>query len=168
MEERVENTGEKSGIETKWVSIRVPRSLLGILNRFRRTPREPWWFIIARIVSTFVENQREFDRRFWYQFKIINGWAYVKVALQMENEGRVDRAFVDAQIEKFAETLRETRKRIRSRGVDDVAAAILQLLEQVKQGANGKLIAEVNDRVKLLCWYIISAFEEKGEGNGGN
>jgi len=140
--------------ESRWINIKVPRALLAALDQFRKSPREPWWFIIAYLINLASGVQREWDRRFWYQFKVVNGWTYVKTAWEMQHRGLVDAAFVSSQKERFLETLREVRNRIRSRAVDSVAVALAEKLKNMEK-PTGREIAELNDLVKQLCLYIM-------------
>jgi len=150
-EEKADVTTRKEG---RWISIKVPRALLAALDQFRKSPREPWWFIIAYLINLASGTAREWDRRFWYQFKVVNGWTYVKTAWEMQHRGLVDSAFVSAQKERFLETLREVRSRIRSRAVDSAAATLAEKLKNMEK-PTGRDIAECNDLVKQLCLYIM-------------
>jgi len=61
---------------------------------------------------------------------------------------------VSAQKERFLETLREVRSRIRSRAVDSAAATLAEKLKNMEK-PTGRDIAECNDLVKQLCLYIM-------------
>jgi len=163
VEKTVEFVGKKKAnghksTQSRWINIKVPRALLAALDQFRKSPREPWWLIIAYLINLASGVQREFDRRFWYQFKVVNGWTYVKTAWEMQHRGLVDGAFVSSQKERFLETLREVRARIRSRAVDSVASALSERLRNM-ENPTGRDIAEVNDLVKQLCMYILTIQE---------
>jgi len=163
VEKTVETTGKNRGNvsmkkESRWINIKVPRALLAALDQFRKSPREPWWFIIAYLINLASGVQREFDRRFWYQFKVVNGWAMVKTAFEMQHRGLVDAAFVSSQKERFLETLREVRARVRSRAVDSAATTLASRLRDL-DSPTGKDIAELNDLVKQLCMYILTISE---------
>jgi len=152
---------EKNGMnahmmaERRWANIRVPRSLLAALGQLKRSPKEAWWVVIARLASIASGVNREYERRFWYQFKVVNGWAYVKTAFELRERGLVDVAFVNAQRERFIETVREVRSRVRSKSVDSAAAALVAKLERMVN-PTGRDIAEANDLVKQLCLYIMT------------
>jgi len=149
---------KKGSEHNRWVNIKVPRALLAALEQLKKSPKEAWWVVVARLITIASGVQREWDRRFWYQFKVVNGWCYLKTAFELQHRGLVDAAFVSAQRERFLETVREVRARVRGKAVDSAAAALAEKLKNMEK-PTGREIAECNDLVKQLCLYILTIQE---------
>jgi len=144
-----------TGGHSRWVNIKVPRALLAAIANIKRDPREAHWVAISRAITGYAGLSQEWDRRFWYMFKVINGWTYVKTAFELEHRGLADSAFTRAQRDRFIETLREVKARVKAKSVDSAVAAVISALEKIEK-PSGRDVAAVNDLVKQLCQYIMA------------
>lgn len=92
----------------------------------------------------------EFERRFWYVFKLILSYAQLKAAFNHMPSQR------EAEM-RFRQRINELKERF---NVD--VTALEKVLDRIKQGnLSGREVAELNDIVKEWCIkFLLQAFEK--------
>ena len=141
-----------SGGRSGWMRINVPEPVVKTVDRLKKETGEARWRVIARAILTYAKIHDDLDRRVYYVSKLYNGWAYVKVALQLRKQGVVDEEYVRRQVKLFCKTLDQIQSRLHFK-----TSHIVAMVWDVLKGANGKKIARINDELRELAKALLVA-----------
>lgn len=134
--------------------ITVPEQFHSLVMKLKEKYGGSAWQVLSRFVVLALQDEKEIDRYFWYSFKLVTGWTYVKSALQFYKMGYIPKAIVEGEIERFIKTLYQIKTRTHV-NFDGIEKLINELLELEKNPdawkVRGKKIAEINDMVRELA-----------------
>lgn len=141
-----------------WKRVNLPEVLTDYIDKLSKRENIPRWRIIARALSLYAANQDDFERRFWYVFKLLNGWCYVKVAIDLYNRNIVPELYVKEQIAKYLKTLNQIQYRLhlRTGHIRLLTKKLVKLMQEPSQWRiKNKAIAEINDELKDLMRVVL-------------
>ena len=141
-----------------WKRINVPEVLCNYIDKLAEKEKVARWRIIARALSLYAANQDDFEKRFWYCFKLVNGWCYVKTAIDLYNRNIVPELYVKEQIAKYLKTLSQIQYRLhlRTGHIRVLNKKLIKLMQEPSQWRiRNKTIAEINDELKDLMRVIL-------------
>ncbi|RLG33791.1 hypothetical protein DRN97_04180 [Methanosarcinales archaeon] len=157
---------KKSGKE--WKSIKIPLSLYQTITAVASRENTTKYHVIASALAKtgklsdeefeelLAKNIMAVDRRVWYSFKLINGFAMFKQLAIVSNFPSLQRnkeikEYVEKEKKKFLGTIEQVEKRLK---VD--LSDIRKIVEYISGDNSGTEVAKINDTVKRKVIEILT------------